>query len=83
MRKTEKRQFLRNISFASAGIMFISLLSLIVVGQPVVTGRSVSVSVSAINFAENPLPVITSILIAMVIVTAVLFLGSKLMESRL
>ena len=83
MRKREKRMLLKNLSFASAVLMFISLLGLIVIGQPVITGQSISISISGINAQENPLGVITAILISTVIVAAILFLGSKTMENRI
>ena len=79
MRKKEKRKILRELSFVSAAVMFIGLLSLIVTG-PSITGRTV-VSVSKID-PSNTTGILTSLLVAVVIVAAILFLGAKLMESR-
>ena len=83
MRKKEKRLLLQNVNLVSAALMFISLLALVVIEQPMISGGAVSVSVSKISIESNPLGIVTSILISVVIVAAILFLGSKLMESRL
>ena len=59
MKKREKIMLLKNLSFASAILMFVSLLGLIVIGQPVITGQSVSISITGINAQENPIGIVT------------------------
>lgn len=76
------KTILKSLNTASAAMMFISLVALIVLEGPSITGRSVTVSISNINAAEQPLALLSSILIAIVIVAAMLYLGTKLVENR-
>ncbi len=82
MKRAKKKVLIRSLNYASALVMFTSLVILLAVGRPAITGETVSIQVNAINAAQHPLGVLGSVLVAIVIVAAILYLGSKFMESR-